>query len=208
MAWAGNVRRGPSGGGTSRGPHRLMPGRPIRQAGACRAMRPADSRLCTTAFPTPCARRATYHSRVMGVRRVRAAKIASSVSVALPTTSDLTFAHSCAIPSPQSVPDTGTKKGDQIMLQTNGRVFVALRKGGVKNRGFPSPVYHAVTPHMRMALCGTEPGSGSGWAEPPSQHVTCPICRQRLMRLQADRVEHGGFAAKASASTPNRRRQA
>ena len=72
-------------------------------------------------------------------------------------------------------------------MQTNaivrsGRTFVALRKAG---RGWQAadPIYHAVTPYCRMALCSTEPGAGSGWAEPPAEHVTCPACLHRLERL-------------------------
>ena len=45
------------------------------------------------------------------------------------------------------------------------------------------PVYHAVSPYCRMALCSVEPGGGSGWAEPPAAEVTCPKCRERLERL-------------------------
>jgi hypothetical protein len=63
------------------------------------------------------------------------------------------------------------------------RVFVALRKAGRHRRGDHSPVYHAVTPHSRMALCAKEPGAWSGWAEPPGQAVTCPVCLKRLARL-------------------------
>ena len=59
------------------------------------------------------------------------------------------------------------------------RVFVALRRA----KGARSPVYHAVTPHCRMALCAIEPGAGSGWAEPPAEKVTCTPCLQRLARL-------------------------
>ncbi len=62
------------------------------------------------------------------------------------------------------------------------RVFVALRKARPSSRGW-SPVYHAVTPHCRMALCAAEPGAWSGWAEPPAEAVTCPACLKRLTRL-------------------------
>jgi hypothetical protein len=44
-------------------------------------------------------------------------------------------------------------------------------------------MYHAVTPHCRMALCATEPGAASAWAEPPSEAVTCRICLGKLQRL-------------------------
>jgi hypothetical protein len=36
-----------------------------------------------------------------------------------------------------------------------------------------------------MALCATEPGAASGWAEPPSDQVTCRVCLDRLRRLNA-----------------------
>ncbi len=63
------------------------------------------------------------------------------------------------------------------------RVFVALRKSGhVSNSR--SPVFHAVTPYCRMSLCADEPGPGSGWAEPPAEHVTCAACLRRLDRLR------------------------
>jgi hypothetical protein len=69
-----------------------------------------------------------------------------------------------------------------IVIQRGDRVFVALRKqrppGASKRQ-----VYHAVTPHCRMALCSTEPGYGSWWAEPPVPQVTCPMCLRRLMKL-------------------------
>jgi hypothetical protein len=61
-------------------------------------------------------------------------------------------------------------------------VFVALRKGGRIAAG-RQPVFHAVTPHCRIALCSEEPGARSGWAEPPASEVTCPICLKRLARL-------------------------
>ncbi|HVY13691.1 MAG TPA: hypothetical protein VHB27_00585 [Rhodopila sp.] len=67
------------------------------------------------------------------------------------------------------------------MLIANGRQFVALRKDGPHRR---PPVFHAVTPFCRMALCAAEPGAGSGWAEPPSSSVTCPACLTRLRRLR------------------------
>ena len=62
------------------------------------------------------------------------------------------------------------------------RIFVALRKAGRVTQG-RAPVYHAVTPFCRPALCADEPGAGSGWAEPPAKNVTCPACRRRLERL-------------------------
>jgi hypothetical protein len=45
-------------------------------------------------------------------------------------------------------------------------------------------MYHAVTPNCRIALCATEPGAGSAWAEPPSDTVTCRICLMKLERLR------------------------
>ena len=53
-------------------------------------------------------------------------------------------------------------------ISRSGRTFVALRKAG---RGLrpAGTIYHAVTPHCRMALCAAEPGAGSGWAEPPAE---------------------------------------
>ena len=64
------------------------------------------------------------------------------------------------------------------MIEVMGRAFVALR-----TEKSAAPVYHAVTPHCRPALCGIEPGASSQWAEPPAAHVTCPVCLQRLSRL-------------------------
>ncbi len=46
-------------------------------------------------------------------------------------------------------------------------------------------MYHAVTPHCRIALCATEPGAGSAWAEPPASTVTCRVCLRRLARLRS-----------------------
>ena len=69
-------------------------------------------------------------------------------------------------------------------LQRGGRVFVPLRKLGRATPG-RSPVFHAVTPYCRMALCQAEPGAGSGWAEPPSERVTCQACLARLARMAA-----------------------
>jgi hypothetical protein len=67
-------------------------------------------------------------------------------------------------------------------IERRGRVFVALRKDGTRNAG-GRPVYHAVAPHCRMALCSQEPGSRSGWAEPPVRTVTCQACLKRLARM-------------------------
>jgi hypothetical protein len=63
-----------------------------------------------------------------------------------------------------------------------GRTFFALRKDGpLRGR---APVYHAVSPYCRVALCSSEPGVQSGWAEPPADRVTCPVCQRRLERLR------------------------
>jgi hypothetical protein len=70
------------------------------------------------------------------------------------------------------------------MIIESGRIFVALRKDGPAASNGRPPMYHAVTPHCRMALCATEPGAASGWAEPPSEAVTCRICLDRLARLR------------------------
>lgn len=74
------------------------------------------------------------------------------------------------------------------------RLFVALRKDGPAFAAGRRPMYHAVTPYCRMALCATEPGAASAWAEPPSDIVTCRICLQKLNRLNA------------TVRTPSRRR--
>jgi hypothetical protein len=68
-------------------------------------------------------------------------------------------------------------------ITASGRSFVALRKARRATLG-RAPVYHAVTPHCRMALCANEPGAASGWAEPPAEYVTCSECLRRLARLQ------------------------
>ena len=61
------------------------------------------------------------------------------------------------------------------------RTFFPLHKTGhAKGR---ARVYHAVTPHCRMSLCADEPGASSGWAEPPGDNVTCPLCLERLRRI-------------------------
>jgi hypothetical protein len=70
----------------------------------------------------------------------------------------------------------------QDITTTNGRQFVFLCKSGRAPTG-RQKLFHAVTPNCRMALCATEPGPGSDWAEPPGDHLTCPICRTRLDRL-------------------------
>ena len=70
----------------------------------------------------------------------------------------------------------------QNAITVAGRTFVALRKAGRPPVG-TEPVFHAVTPHCRMALCAAEPGAGSGWAEPPMERVTCAACLGRLARL-------------------------
>jgi hypothetical protein len=69
----------------------------------------------------------------------------------------------------------------EALIERGDRFFVALRKDGRAGNG--SPVYHAVTPDTRPALCGTEPSARSRWAEPPAIAVTCPTCLQRLQRL-------------------------
>ena len=63
------------------------------------------------------------------------------------------------------------------------REFVALRRAAVSYAGTRKPVFHAVTPFCRIALCSAEPGVKSGWAEPPADRVTCPECLRRLARL-------------------------
>ena len=64
-------------------------------------------------------------------------------------------------------------------IELNGRTFVALRLLGRRPAGTRG-IFHAVSPHCRMALCSVEPGISSGWAEPPAAEVTCPGCTQRL----------------------------
>ena len=86
------------------------------------------------------------------------------------------------------------------------RTFVALRKVGRPGPG-RSPVYHAVTPHCRIALCATEPGTRSQWAEPPAADVTCAACLIRLSRLQQHQQNVGAadmatLARKFSSTTP------
>jgi hypothetical protein len=70
------------------------------------------------------------------------------------------------------------------MIFAAGRAFVALRKDGPTFAGGRPAMYHAVTPHCRMALCATEPGARSGWAEPPATTITCRACLERLNRLR------------------------
>jgi hypothetical protein len=70
------------------------------------------------------------------------------------------------------------------IINESGRIFVALRKDGPASGNGRPAMYHAVTPHCRIALCATEPGAASGWAEPPSENVTCRICLEKLARLR------------------------
>ena len=72
-----------------------------------------------------------------------------------------------------------------------GRTFVALCKAGRSTRP-SSPLYHAVTPGCRMALCSEEPGAGSDWAKPPGERVTCLVCLRRLARLGGDEQHRRG----------------
>lgn len=67
------------------------------------------------------------------------------------------------------------------VIERGHRVFVALRKQGRFVRS--KPIFHAVTPYYRVALCCAEPGSSSEWAEPPAAAVTCPVCLRRLEKL-------------------------
>jgi hypothetical protein len=69
-------------------------------------------------------------------------------------------------------------------IEIGARVFVALRKSSAQYSLGRRQVYHAVTPHCRVALCSTEPGSRSEWAEPPASQVTCKVCLDRLKRLR------------------------
>ncbi len=68
---------------------------------------------------------------------------------------------------------------------------MALRKEGPAQVAGRPKVYHAVTPHCRMALCATEPGNASGWAEPPADQITCRMCQLRLDRLRLDGMRPG-----------------
>src|SRR6476646_3428728 len=67
-------------------------------------------------------------------------------------------------------------------IQRSDRLFVALRKQGPTPRG-RAPLFHAVTPNCRIALCCAEPGTSSEWAEPPAAAVTCRQCLRRLEKL-------------------------
>lgn len=89
--------------------------------------------------------------------------------------------------------------GNAIVL--SGRTFVALRKSGRTNKG-RQPVYHAVTPQCRMALCAVEPGAGSDWTESPAGDVTCPACLKRLARLGGTpvRAQDGRTASLAASA--------
>src|ERR1700722_9381231 len=73
------------------------------------------------------------------------------------------------------------------IIEIRGRTFVALRLQG-RCRPGTQPVFHAVSPNCRMALCSAEPGTSSGWAEPPVAEVTCRVCIQRLERLAQHHV--------------------
>ena len=83
---------------------------------------------------------------------------------------------------------------DGKLLKSMGRYFMAVRKTGGIRAGQQKPVFHAVTPECRMALCGAEPGPRSAWSE-PSDAVTCPACLARLARLQVP-----GTASRAAPS--------
>jgi hypothetical protein len=80
------------------------------------------------------------------------------------------------------VPPLGIHQPMENISVGVGRIFVALRKAGGSCRN--GPVFHAVTPYCRIALCCAEPGAKSMWAEPPADGVTCPACLQRLARLE------------------------
>ena len=71
----------------------------------------------------------------------------------------------------------------ESVIVASGREFVALRKSASRESLEHPSAYHAVTPFCRIALCCTEPGVKSGWAEPPAAHVTCRECLRRLTRL-------------------------
>lgn len=68
-------------------------------------------------------------------------------------------------------------------------IFVALCTEGTRRPG-NTPVYHAVTPYCRIALCTAEPGVGSAWAEPPAKKVTCLNCLMRLADLERSNNRH------------------
>jgi hypothetical protein len=73
------------------------------------------------------------------------------------------------------------------IIEIQDRTFVALRLLGRRPPG-TRPVFSAVSPNCRMALCSVEPGSSSGWAEPPAAEVTCQVCIQRVEKLAAHHV--------------------
>ncbi|HET8997642.1 MAG TPA: hypothetical protein VFN42_13320 [Acetobacteraceae bacterium] len=72
---------------------------------------------------------------------------------------------------------------DDTFIDRMGRRFRAVCKTGGMRAGTQKPVFHAVTPDCRIALCGAEPGPRSAWGEPAGA-VTCPACLTRLSRLQ------------------------
>ena len=74
-------------------------------------------------------------------------------------------------------------------IECAGRVFYALRKAGRRTAPARSYTFHAVTSYCRMALCSAEPGTSSGWAEPPAEEVTCPQCLRRLDRLRGNKPQ-------------------
>lgn len=81
------------------------------------------------------------------------------------------------------VPDQSQAEAGAALILRADRVFAARRKAGPPRPGRP-PVFHAVTPNCRMALCADEPGAGSDWAGPAGPEVTCPACLRRLARLE------------------------
>jgi hypothetical protein len=83
-------------------------------------------------------------------------------------------------------------------IEIEGRRFFALRRLGPRSRG--TQVFHAVSPHCRMALCSIEPGNKSGWAEPPAAEVTCSVCLQRLQRLGAHATREKADRSRGSLS--------
>src|ERR1700722_3288144 len=80
-----------------------------------------------------------------------------------------------------TVPGINSKMANPIKYVQ--REFVALRRATVTYSDARKPVFHAVTPFCRIALCSAEPGVKSGWAEPPANQVTCHECLRRLTRL-------------------------
>ena len=74
--------------------------------------------------------------------------------------------------------------GMENVIECSGRIFVALRKAARRPAVGGRMAYHAVTPFYRIALCSTEPGPSSRWAEPPAEEVTCGECLRRLSRLR------------------------